>query len=291
MTLTSAQLRATMGPVHEIAPSGARIRYHETGEGPPVVFVHGLLANAVLWRAVVPGIAAAGHRCIVPDWPLGAHEVPVPEADLTPPGVADLIASFLAELDLEDVTIVANDTGGALTQILLARHPDRIGRVVFTPSDCYERFLPSFFKLLPPLARIPGSMRALAEALRPRPLSSLAFSLLAKRPMPREVVDAYLLPSRRDPAIRQDLGRFLGRITSRYTVQAAKSFPDFRKPVLLAWAVEDKLFPFRLAQRLAGELPNATLRAIGDSYTFVPEDQPQQLTELILEFTRHHAAP
>ncbi|WP_216216194.1 alpha/beta fold hydrolase [Amycolatopsis aidingensis] len=283
--------RTALGPAHEVAVAGARIRYHQTGTGPPVVFVHGLLANAVLWRAVAPGVAAAGYRCIVPDWPLGAHEVPVPGADLSPPGVADLIASFLDELDLEDVTIVANDTGGALTQILLTRRPDRIGRVVLTPSDCYHRFLPSFFKLLPPLARIPGAMRVLAGMLRPRALSSFAFGWLAKRPMPPEVVDAYLLPSRGDPAIRRDLTRFVRQVSSRYTIRAARSFPDFHQPVLLAWATEDRLFPVRLARRLAGELPNATLRTIDDSYTFVPEDQPQRLTELILEFTRQHAAP
>lgn len=281
-----------LGSVNEVDLDGARLRYYERGDGAPVVFVHGLFVNAYLWRKVVPGIAAAGYRCLAPDWPLGSHSVPVPEADLTPTGVADLIASFVRKLDLQDVTIVANDTGGAITQILMARNPDLVGRVVLTPSDCYDSFLPSFFKALTQLARIPGSMRLVTQALRIPALRALpiAFGWLAKRPLPHEVTDVYLEPSRRDPAIRQDLRRFVKAVDKSYTLQAAMSFSTFPKPVLLAWAGEDRFFPLRLADRLSKDLPNATLRTIDDCYTFVPEDQPEQLIELILAFM-HAPAP
>lgn len=279
---------APLGRVDEIDLGGARLRYHDRGEGPPVVFVHGLLANAYLWRKVVPGIAAAGYRCLAPDWPLGAHAVPVPHADLTPTGVADLVASFLRELNLEDVTVVANDTGGAITQILMARNPDLVARVVLTPSDCYDQFLPSFLKALTQVARIPGSVRLATEALRIRALHPLpiGFGWLVKRPLPVEVMDVYLQPSRRDPAIRRDLRRFVRAVDKSYTLQAATSFPSFTKPVLLAWASEDRFFPLRLAHRLAEDLPNATLTTIDDCYTFVAEEQPERLTELILAFLR-----
>jgi pimeloyl-ACP methyl ester carboxylesterase len=252
--------------------------------------VHGLLVNGDLWRKVVPAVAGAGYRCLVPDWPLGAHSLAVPGADLTPPGVAALVAEFLDALDLTDVTLVANDTGGAITQIVMARHPERVGRVVLTPSDCYDQFFPSFLKLLPQLARVPGSMRLVTEALRVRPLQPLpiAFGWLAKRPLPPEVMDTYLLPSRRDPAIRHDLRRFVKGVHTHYALEAAESFPGFTKPVLLAWASEDRFFPLRLAHRLAGDLPNATLKTIDDCYTFIPEEQPEQLTGLILQFLREH---
>jgi pimeloyl-ACP methyl ester carboxylesterase len=285
---------AVLGPVRDVdlgANGAVRIRYHETGSGPAVVFVHGLLVNADLWRTVVPGIAAAGYRCIAPDWPLGSHEVAVPGADLTPTGIADLIASFLEALDLRDVTLVANDTGGAMTQILMSRDHDRVGRVVLTPSDCYENFFPPVFAGLTYLARIPGSIRPLTELMRIRALHRLpiAFGWVAKRPVPPHIADSYLLPSRRDAAVRRDLRRFLRSVHKRYTLGAAESFGRFTKPVLLVWASEDRLFPLRLGTRLAADLPNATLTVIDDSYTFVPEDQPQLLTERILEFTRLHA--
>ena len=281
-----------LGTVHEVELPMGRIRYRERGEGPPVVFVHGLLVNADLWRAVVPGIADAGFRCIAPDWPLGSHEVAMPHADLSPPGLAALIAAFLDRLDLSDVTIVANDTGGALTQILMAEHPERLGRVVLTPSDSLERFFPPVFASMPTVARIPGSLWLMAQLLRVRALHRLpvAFGWVAKRPVPPEIADSYLQPSRRSKAVRDDLRRFLRGVHRRHTLAAATAFPTFAKPVLLAWTTEDRLFPLELAHRLAGLLPQATVVAIDDSYTFVPEDQPELLTKLVIDFARTHAA-
>jgi pimeloyl-ACP methyl ester carboxylesterase len=106
---------AELGQRRTVRLTQGVIAYRERGDGRPVVFVHGLLVNADLWRAVVPAVADAGYRCLAPDWPLGSHELPMPpDADLSPPGLADLIGGFLEALDLSDVTLVANDTGGAL---------------------------------------------------------------------------------------------------------------------------------------------------------------------------------
>lgn len=271
----------------------AAIRYSDTGSGPPIVFVHGLLVNSGLWRHIVAPVAAAGHRCLVPDWPLGSHSIPVPEADLTPTGVAGLIADFLEHLDLRDVTIVANDTGGAITQILLTQRPERIGRVVLAAVDSYESFLPQPFTLLPALARAPGSVRLMTELLRFRFLQQLPLALgwLTKRPIPPAMVDSYLRPSRESAAVRADLRRFLRDARRRYTLEAATRFDSVRVPVLVVWARDDRLFPLSYAERLVRDLPDATLDLIDDSYTLIPEDQPELLAGRILEFTRLHATP
>jgi len=284
--------RAELGTVHEVELSGGWLRYHERGSGRPVVFVHGLLVNADLWRHVVPGVAAAGLRCIAPDWPLGSHELAVPKADLSPPGVAALVAELLERLDLQDVTLVANDTGGAITQILMTQAPARIGRVVLTPSDSFERFFPPMFSVLPALARVPAALWLLTRVLRFRALHRLpmTFGWLSKRPLPPEIIDSYLLPSRRDPAVRADTRRFLRGVHRRHTLAAAAALPGFSKPVLLAWALEDRLFPIELAHRLARLLPDARVETIADSYTFIPEDQPQRLVELVAQFA-HAGAP
>ncbi len=284
---------SALGPSTDVDLPGGRIRYHETGSGSPVVFVHGLLVNADLWRKVVPGVAAAGHRCIAPDWPFGSHSIPVPDADLSPTGAADLIAAFLDRLDLHDVTLVANDTGGAITQILLTRDRSRIERVVLTNCDAYDKFFPQPFTPLPRLVAIPGFLRMMVASMVIRPAQRLpiAFGLVIKRHPPTAIVDSYLLPSRKSAAIRADLRRFLRQIHKRHTLAAAQRFPTLDLPVLLAWASEDKSFKLSFAQRLAGDLPNATLRTVEDSYTFISEDQPELLTEMIVEFTRLHATP
>ena len=276
--------------------SGAAIRYREAGSGPPVVFVHGVLVNADLWREVVPGVADAGFRCIAPDWPLGAHEIAMPATqDLSPPGVAGLIADLITELDLTDVTLVANDTGGALVQVLLASSlaGDRIGRVVLTPCDCFERFYPPMFGYLPGMARLPGFTWLLVQALRPRLLHRLplAFGGLSKRPVPPEVVHGYLGPSRTDRAIRRDLRRFLRGVHKRHTLAAVPALRRYDRPVLLAWAAEDRHFPVSLARRLADVLPTSQLVLVPDSYTFVPEDRPDELVSLVTEFLTSTASP
>src|SRR5688500_18689891 len=118
------------------------VRYREVGSGPPLVFVHGLLVNGELWRKVVP-LLSGSYRCIVPDWPLGSHAVALePDAELSPVGVAALIADFLAALELKGVTLVGNDSGGALCQLVATRHPERLGRLVLTTCDAFEVFPP-----------------------------------------------------------------------------------------------------------------------------------------------------
>jgi len=263
------------------------IGYRELGQGPAIVFVHGLLVNADLWRNVVPVVAAAGYRCLAPDWPLGSHEYPTgPGADLSPPGIAGMIEDFLVALDLSDVMLVASDTGGALVQILVARRFDRIGRVVLVSCDSLERFFPPLFRFLTVAAHLPGSVWMLTQVLRSRALQRLpiAYGWLSHRQIPSDVMASYLLPARRSAGIRRDLRAFLRQVHRRYTLAAAKSFGSFDRPVLLAWAVDDRLFPMSLARRLAQLLPDARLAPVANSRTFVPEDQPSALAKLITEF-------
>jgi pimeloyl-ACP methyl ester carboxylesterase len=277
-----------LGVVHEVDLGSGTVRYFENGaiEGRVVVFVHGLLVNADLWRKVVPDAVAAGLHTYTVDWPLGSHSIPVPDADLTPPGVADLIAEFLERLDLTDVTIVANDTGGAITQILMTRHPERIGRVVLASCDAFERFFPPAFAFLPALAKAPGTMAALTQIVRPKIMQRLpiTFGWVSKRPVPPETVASYLSPSRHNRAIRKDLARFLKNVNKKHTLAAAEKLPAFDKPVLLVWASEEKLFPLSLAERLAEKLPQAQIVEIADSYTFIPEDKPAELAAHVVEF-------
>jgi pimeloyl-ACP methyl ester carboxylesterase len=268
--------------------SAGRIRYRDSGEGPPLVFVHGLLVDGRLWRKVTPALEGE-FRCIVPDLPLGAHTIPMkPDADVTPPGLARLLLEFLDELDLRDVTLVANDTGGALSQIAVTENPERVARLVLTPCDSFDNFLPPMFRGLQILARVQPALTAFVQPLRLRPLRRLpiAFGWLAKRPIDREVEDAWVRAFFTRREVRRDAARVLRAIDSRHTEEAAEKLRSFDRPTLLAWATDDKVFPLEHAHRLAGLLPDARVEEIPDSYSFVPEDQPERLAELIREFAR-----
>jgi pimeloyl-ACP methyl ester carboxylesterase len=267
--------------------SSGRIRYRDTGEGPPIVFVHGLLVDGRLWRKVTPALEGE-FRCLTPDLPLGAHTIPMkPDADVSPPGLARLVTEFIEKLDLRDVTLVGNDTGGALTQLAITQGPsDRIARVVLTPCDAFDNFLPPMFKGLQLLARFQPALTAFVQPLRLRPLRRLpiAFGWLTKRPVDREVEDSWVRAFFTKREVRRDAARILRAIDASYTEEAAEKLRSFERPVLIAGATEDKVFPLEHAHRLAERLPDARVEEIADSYSFVPEDQPERLAELIRDF-------
>jgi pimeloyl-ACP methyl ester carboxylesterase len=267
-------------------PAG-RIRYRDSGSGPPIVFAHGLLVDGTLWRRVTP-LLEDEFRCVVPDLPLGSHREPMsPDADLTPPGVARILADFMAALDLEDATLVGNDTGGAISQLVAANHPERLGRLVLTPCDAYENFLPPFFRPLQYAAKVPGLLTAFMQPTRLGVVqrSPLAFGLLiSPEAIDPEVLDAWVRPYLRDAGVRRDTIKFLRSISNRYTLEAAERLRDFDRPTLIAWAPEDRFFKFSYAEKLADAIPNARLVRIEGSRTFVPEDQPERLAEELRAF-------
>lgn len=268
----------------EIDLPAGRIRYRESGEGKPVVFVHGFLVDGRLWDGVVDDLSDR-FRCLAPDWPMGAQEIPMsPDADLSPYGVAALIASFLEALDLEDVTIVSNDSGGAMSQVLVTRHPERIGRLVLTNCDTHENFPPGPFKALPPLAKLPGGMAALAAPFRIGPVARLAFKPFARTPFPPELIESWMRPSLSSKAVRHDTSKLVAGMNKRYTLEAAEKLRGSQLPILLAWAPKDRVFPLKWAERLASEAGNARIVPIADAATFVPLDQPGRLAEEIARF-------
>ena len=264
-------------------PQGT-IRYREAGEGKPIVFVHGYLVDGRLWDGVVDSLSDR-FRCIAPDWPIAAHQVAMsPDADLSPPGIASLIADFLAELELEDVTIVGNDSGGAMSQVLVTSHPERIGRLVLTNCDTHENFPPGMFKAMPPLAKLPGGMFLLAAPFRIEALARRAFKPFAKTRIPDELIASWMAPAKTDSKVLRDAGKVTAGMNKRHTLAAAEKLRDSQLPILLTWAPGDKYFPISYAERLAGEAGNAKLVRIPDAKTFVALDQPQRLAEEIAEF-------
>jgi pimeloyl-ACP methyl ester carboxylesterase len=264
------------------------IRYRELGSGEPILFVHGVFVNGLLWRKVA-GALQDEFRCIVPDWPLGAHGVAMhPATDLTPPGIARLIARFIERLELGPVTVVGNDTGAAFSQLLAVAHPEHVSRLVLTNGDVLDWFLPPMFRYLQVLSRMPGSSWLLAQTMRARPLRQLplAYGSLSKTRLDPDVLEHYSRRLLADGRVRRDLRKVLRGISSRHTLAAAERLRSFERPVLLAWGAEDRVFPMRLAESMLAILPQAQLEPIGGAGAFVAEDQPEDLAKLIREFVQ-----
>lgn len=287
--MTAATWRdPALGAAHELDLPQGTIRYFEAGSGAPLVFVHGLLVNANLWRKVVKRLAP-DFRCIALDLPLGSHTQPMPEgADLAPPALAGLVADAIEALGLEDVTLVGNDTGGAICQMVVTSRPERIGRLVLTSCDYRDQFPPAMFDYFKPAVRIPGALKLLFAPMRlrfPRYLP-FAFGWLVKRRIDREAEDSYVYPPGAIRGVEADLKRVIVGIDKADLNRAADRLGGFEKPALIAWSREDKLFKPAHAERLAQDLPNARLEWVDDARTFSMEDNPAQLAELIAGFVR-----
>jgi pimeloyl-ACP methyl ester carboxylesterase len=273
-----------MDAPNEVSLPQGTIRYRDLGEGEPIVFVHGYLVDGRLWSETAE-LLAESHRCLVPDWPLGAHKQAMnADADLSPPGIAKIIAAFLEALDLDRVTIVGNDSGGAMSQVLVTQQPERIGRLILTNCDAYSNFPPGPFKLMPPLAKLPGAMAVMALPFRIGALRRAAFAPFAKTRIPPELVDDWMRPSQTDSGVMRDTAKFTAGMHKRHTLEAAEQLKAFERPALLAWAPGDRVFPLSYAERLAQAIPDSRLETIENAKTFVPLDQPARLAELIDEF-------
>lgn len=262
-------LTTRQGPVH----------YREYGpaDGLPVLFVHGILVNGRLYEEVIPRLDPR-LRCLVPDWPLGAHPAPMAEgADLSVQGVVGLIAEFLDRLQLERVVLVGSDSGGALVQLFAAAHPERVQAIVLGPSDAFEVWLPWIFKPLEWAAFMPGALWVISRLMRwPRfRRLPLAFGWLTARVDPARA-EAFALPWSRSSGLRRDLGQFLRDLGPRHTLGAAPQLARVTAPVHLVWAAGDRLFPTELGRRLAAAFKNATFEEVADSRSLVPLDQPER---------------
>ena len=276
-----------LGEPRDLDTPAGRLRIFDAGSGPPIVFVHGLLVNANLWRKVVPRLAP-DFRCVSLDMPLGSHELTMPDADLKPIGLANLIADSIAAAGLEDVTLVGNDTGGGLSQLVVTQRPERIGRLVLTSCDAYDNFPPRFFQIVLAPALIPGAARFVFAPLRLRRMRELpiAFGWLMHSELEQDAGDSYVLPALTSGAVADDVRRAMRGIHRRYTLAAAERFGEFQRPVLIAWSRDDRFFPLEHAERLAKDFSDARLEWIDRSRTFSPEDRPERLAELIAGFVR-----
>jgi len=264
------------------------VRVYEEGEGPALVFVHGLLVSHTLWELVVRRLADS-HRCVSIDLPLGAHRTPMrPDADVSPRGLARMIAAVMEKLDLHDVILVGNDTGGALCQLVVAHHPERLAGLVLTTCDAYEHFPPPALKPMLGLGRAPRVADLFLRLGRVGLVRDALIAPVNKR-RSKERSKAWVEPLSKDAGIRRDVIRFIAGIDNADTLAAVPALKSFGRPALVVWTKGDRFFPEADGRRLASDL-SAQLEVLDDTRTFIPLDQPERLAELIRTFVADRVA-
>lgn len=267
------------------------VRYRVAGPddstAPPVVFVHGFLVNGSLWTRTANALADSGVRSYAPDWPLGSHTIALgPGADQSPRGVARQVAAFLEALNLADVTLVGNDTGGAICQFLLDTDPSRVGRVVLTNCDAFDQFPPPPFQLLFKSFQNARLIRGLLAPMRATAVrhSPAGFGMLVNEPLDPEQTRAWVEPCLTDARIREDVARFAKQVDPQDLLAATRGLGAFAGPALLVWGAGDRFFKLDFARRLRDVFAHARLVEIEGGRTFVPHDHAPRLAGEIAAF-------
>ncbi|MEI5522339.1 alpha/beta hydrolase [Streptomyces brasiliscabiei] len=266
--------------------SAGTIDYQDTGgEGPVLVFGHGLPMNEKQWRKVVPLLD--GYRCVLPTLPLGGHRRPMrPDADLSHRGVARLLGEFMERLGLDDVTLVLNDWGGG--QFLVTEEQGhRVGRLVLVACEAFDNFPPGPAKAVAKVCGIPGGVRLLTRLMRIPAFrdNRNGYGGMSVRGIPPEIMADWFGPATRSRAVRRDFAKFATSAPGREVLlEWSERLRRYDRPVLVVWATEDRLMPREHGPRLAELYPRGRLVEIADSSTLVPEDQPERLARVMTDF-------
>jgi len=261
-----------------------QLAWQSSGQGPALVFFAGALANHDLWRDVIVELQDR-YRCITVDLPLGAHPWPLsPGADRSAASLARLLLDCLELLEVDDATVVANDTAGGLLLLSLAGgHPalGRVGRLVLTNCESYDQFPPDSLKKASAACRaVPWLARAgIQLSARRKNVTSVSATGLD-----RERAESIFGPAARDRRVAGDLVAAMAGFRPQLLIDAAEAIPRFGRPVLLIWGEKCPFFPVAHARRLASDFPRATLVLVPGAKTWVPVDNPAAVAGAIAEF-------
>jgi len=277
-----------------IEVDGVRLAYVDAGAGdaPAALFVHGVLVNADLWRNVIFDVADQ-RRCIAPDLPAhGGSPVPAPDSDLSLHGLARLLDGLCEQLGLEQVDLVANDTGGAVAQVLAARYPQRIRTLTLTNCDVHDNFPPPAFKPFMDMAVAGEFGPVIAAMAGDRDLArsdmGLGTGYAHAAQLSDEVVDSYLRP------FVADEGRGLERLLKAGRVEEltgiAPLLATLPAPAQVAWGTADIFFAPEWAERLRSLIPSVQrVTLIPDAMLFWVDERATDLVPLLRDFWEDNA--
>ncbi|HEY5809351.1 MAG TPA: alpha/beta hydrolase [Povalibacter sp.] len=260
-------------------PSG-RISYVEQGNGPVALFVHGILLNGYLWRHQLAALSDV-RRCIAVDLLAHGHTQAKEQQDVSVTANAHMLREFLDALNIGQVDLIGNDSGGGICQIFAALYPDRVRSLTLTDCDAHDNW--------PPEAFVPFVQMVAAGGLRATLQAMLADKQVYRSPralgpayehperVTDETIDAYLRPLVEDPRRLRDLERFVGAFDCRHTLAVEDGLRKLQAPTLIVWGTDDVYFDVKWSHWLQQTIPGTRRRI---EYTgariFFPEERPAE---------------
>jgi len=261
------------------------------GPGRPVLFVHGVGTSSYLWRNVIAQLDGE-RRCVAFDLPLHGYTPATPDQDFTLPGLARFVADCCDALALTDFDMVANDTGGAVTQVFAATHPERLHTLTLTNCEAHDNVPPK--ALLPAvlLARM-GLLARLAPRLmahdNPRTRKRMygrTYQDIAN--LPEDIARVWLETQTGTAEAARQSQRLLTSLHARDLLAVEPALARLQVPTLIVWGTDDLFFRRKWAYWLRDTIPGATeVVEIDRGRLFFPDERAAELTAAL---RRHWAA-
>jgi pimeloyl-ACP methyl ester carboxylesterase len=265
-------------------PAG-RIAIVEQGEGPAALFIHGVFLNADLWNGVIDGVSDL-RRCIAPDLLCHGYTGERPDADVSFAGQARALVDLLDALDVGRVDLVGNDSGGAIAQILAARHPDRIRTLTLTNCDVHDGWPPPAF--MPTVqAVLGGGLRALLESMRDPTVARAALAVGFEHPerLSDDTLVGFVGPLLASDDRVASLERFFRAMDCAQTVEVEPLLRRLEAPTLVVWGTGDVFFDVEWARWLCDTIAGARpLVELPGAKLFFPQERPARFAA---ELRRH----
>jgi pimeloyl-ACP methyl ester carboxylesterase len=272
-------------------PSG-RIAYVEQGEGDVAFFVHGVIVNSHLWRKQLEALSSQ-RRCIAIDLMAhGATQI-TPDQDVSFDAQARMITQVLDALRIEQIDLVANDSGTGIAQIFAVNNPTLLRTLTLTNGDVHDNWPPKDFAGFLDMVVAGGLANKLQEMSDNKDKFRAADGLGGAYETPEAVsdstIDAYLVPFLSDPGRLRDLERFILAFDNKQTVRIEERLKRLNVPTLVAWGTGDVFFDARWGQWLERTIPAARRRVeLAGAHLFLPEERADELNGAILDHWSTH---
>ncbi|MEW6473851.1 MAG: alpha/beta fold hydrolase [Actinomycetota bacterium] len=263
----------------QISVGGVTMRWEEVGEGPPVVFVHGIPTGPALWRRVVPLVS--GARCL--SWEMVGYGRSIGEGagrDISVARQAAYLHGWLDAIGVEDAVLVGHDLGGGVAQIAAVERPDRCAGLVLVNSIAYDSWpIPSVKAM-----RSAGAMVERLPAALFRPVFA-GFLRLGHDDgsVARESIAAHWAPYA-DAGGAPAFVRQIQSLRTDDTLAVVDRLPTLRVPARVVWGAADQFQKVRFGERLSRDL-SAPLTRLNGARHFVPEDHPDAVAEAVVAIT------
>lgn len=276
-------------PIHRsVQTASGRISYTEQGTGPVALFVHGVLLNGYLWRHQLEDLSNI-RRCIAVDLLAHGDTEIAPDQDVSVTANAKMLKEFLDALNIAQVDLVGNDSGGGIAQIFAALYPERVRSLTLTDCDTHDNWPPEAFKPFLAMAAAGGLRGTLETMLSDKNVYRSPQALGPAYEHPEQVsddtIEHYLRPFVSTDQRTRDLQRFLAAFDHQHTLAIEPRLKTLKAPTLIVWGTDDVYFDVKWSHWLADNIPGTRRRVeLKGARVFFPEERWEEFDKQLRAF-------